>query len=269
MDADALRAEILSLAPWHHDVEVAPGIFTGQAAAASPPSELGTPTLIDPGRDARDVVDALFPDGLQGRSILDCACNAGGYLFASASLGAGRSFGFDVRDHWIRQARFLAGHLPSERIEFATCELADLPGRGLEPFDLTWFNGLLYHLPDPVAGLRIAADLTRKLLVVNTAAAYAPGHALVLNPESRTRVMSGVHGLAWLPSSDRVVSDMLAWCGFPHSRLHWKRHLTSDRWRMLVLAAREDSTFAHYDARFPPQSGRTITRRIRRFFGRR
>ena len=269
MDADALRAEISSLAPWHHDVEVAPGIFTGQAVATdSKLTALGKPTLIDPGHAARMVVDAVFPEGLQGRSVLDCACNAGGYLFAAASLGAGRSFGFDVRDHWIRQAHFLARHLPGERIEFATCDLADLPGRGLEPFDVTWFNGLFYHLPDPVAGLRIAADLTRELLVVNTAAAYAPGHALVLSPESRTLAMSGVHGLAWLPSSDRVVREILAWCGFPHTRLQWKRRPSRKSWRMQVLAAREAGTFAHFDARNPSQPEGRISRRIRRLLGR-
>ena len=47
-------------------------------------------------------------------------------------------------------------------------DLYDLPERGLEPFDLTIFKGIFYHLPDPVRGLKIAADLTKEALILDT-----------------------------------------------------------------------------------------------------
>ena len=37
------------------------------------------------------------------------ACNCGGYSLVASDLGA-HSFGFDVRDRWIRQAQFLKRH---------------------------------------------------------------------------------------------------------------------------------------------------------------
>ena len=269
MDAEALRAQIRRLAPWHHDVEVAPGVRTGEPLPpGSTPPELGTPSLIRPEVGFAQWIAEIFPGGLAGRSVLDCACNAGGYLFAAAQHGAGRGFGFDARDHWIDQARFLAAHLPAADIEFATCTLDELPELGLEPFDVILFKGLFYHLPDPIGGLRIAANLTRELIIVNTAARYGKGDALVLNPESRTELMSGVHGLAWLPTSPRVLTDILAWCGFPHARLRQVWPMSGRSFRVEVLAAREPATFADYDAqprRKPP--GR-LARALGRLFGR-
>ncbi|HEX8285981.1 MAG TPA: methyltransferase domain-containing protein [Pyrinomonadaceae bacterium] len=249
MSAQELHDKILSLGPWHHDVEVAPGVRTvGTAPPGTYPPEFGTPSVIRPDEALAKLVKAIYPEGLAGRSVLDCACNAGGYLFAAARLGAGRCFGFDVREHWIRQARFLAEHLPSENIEFATLDLASLPERRLAMFDMTLFNGIFYHLPDPISGLRSAADHTKELLVVNTAAIPGPGHSLILSRESEAEVMSGVHGLAWLPTGEGVLRAILEWCGFPHARLGYEGPAAGNRRRIVILAARDAATFNYYDA---------------------
>lgn len=249
MSAQDLHDKIVSLGPWHHDVEVAPGVRTGvMALPGAYPPELGTPSVIRPEDALAGLIKEVYPGGLAGRSVLDCACNAGGYLFAAARLGAGRCFGFDVREHWIRQARFLSEHLPSKNIEFATLDLASLPERRLAAFDVTLFNGIFYHLPDPIAGLRIAADHTKELLVLNTAALPGDGDALVLSRESTTEVMSGAHGLAWLPTGDGVLRAILEWCGFPHARLRYDGPAAGKRRRLVILAARDAGTFAHYGA---------------------
>jgi tRNA (mo5U34)-methyltransferase len=269
MNAQEIRDRIVRLGPWHHDVEVVPGIRTGEPAppGAYPP-ELGTPTVITPERGLAWLVAEVYPGGLAGRSFLDCACNAGGYLFAATRLGAGRCFGFDVRKHWIDQARFLAEHLPSENIEFATLDLASLAGLNLGAFDVTLFNGIFYHLPDPIAGLRIAADHTRELLVVNTDTLDSPGDSLVINRESEVEVMSGVHGLAWLPTSYHVLRDILGWCGFPHTRVRFERKVAGNRRRIEIIAAREQETFLHYDAGRPQREPRRLKGWVRLLFRR-
>jgi tRNA (mo5U34)-methyltransferase len=257
--AEELRAEIRRLGPWHQDLEIAPGIRTGEHARGDDPDPLrvGSPGTLEPGRVLGILMRDVFPNGFEGRSVLDCGCNAGGYLFEAKRLGAGRCFGFDAREHWLDQARFLARHLPSENVEFDQLDLLALRERSLErnlePFDVTLFFGLFYHLPDPVAGLRIAADLTRELLVLNTAAdPKLTGDALKLKLESDTALMSGVHRLAWMPTSPRVLEEILRWCGFPHTRVHFiHRHKKYPR--IQVLGAREARTFAHYDTFYPPQ----------------
>jgi tRNA (mo5U34)-methyltransferase len=263
MTDSELRAEIARLAPWHHDLEVAPGLRTGEVSSTLTfPADVGKPTIIRPQRAMEMMVRDLYPRGLEGRSLLDCACNAGGYLFAAKSLGASRGFGFDVREHWIEQARFLAQHLPSDGLEFATCDLLALRELQLAQFDVVLFNGIFYHLPDPVAGLRIAADHGSELLVLNTAIASKESDSLLLNLEGQTQVMSGVHRLAWLPGSERVLREILAWCGFPHARVRWRVRPKADgsQERILIYAARNAETFAHYDAQ--PQAPRPLWKRL-------
>ena len=256
MNMEALRSEILALGPWHHDVEVAPGVRTGEPPPPGLyPAELGTPEVFPPEIHFDWLIPTLFEGGFAGRSFMDCGCNGGGYLYAAKRLGAGRVFGFDVREHWIAQARFLGRHLPSEGVETAVCDLADLREMQPDPFDVTLFNGLFYHLPDPIAGLRIAADLTKELIIVNTATIPREGDALVLAPESKVQVMSGVHGLAWLPTNEKVVAAALAWCGFPHWRISFENAGFVEGWRRVeILAARDASVFARWDSMDHPQA---------------
>lgn len=265
MDADALREEIRRLGPWHHVVEVAPGVTT---AADGPQGEGDTsmPAVYSAEDMIRHIVKNVYPAGLENRSFLDCACNAGGHVLAARKFGAGRCFGFDARQHWIDQARFLARHLPSEDMRFDAFELAELPAKRLEPFDVTLFSGIFYHLPDPVAGLRIAADQTRELLIVNTSVLPRADKALVLSPESASHVMSGIHGLAWLPTGPEVVRDILRWCGFPHSRVDigWRPFRASRWYRVQILAARDEATFAHYDLVKPNHGAPGLPARWRR-----
>jgi tRNA (mo5U34)-methyltransferase len=274
---EELRAEIRRLVPWHHDLEIAPGVRTGERAADDDRDPLGVASsgLLRPDEVLGPLLRDIFPNGLEGRSMLDCGCNAGGYLFAAKRMGAGQCFGFDVREHWLNQARFLARHLPGEDVEFAQLDLLALRDRArernLEPFDVTLFFGLFYHLPDPVAGVRIAADLTRELLILNTDAdPKLTGDALTLNLESDTALMSGVHRLAWLPTGPRVLEEILHWCGFPHTRVHYVRQ--GPRFpRIQVLAARDARTFAHYDGIHPPRPRRATPlwkRAARRLLGR-
>ena len=267
---EELRAEIRRLGPWHQDMEIAPGIWTGERSPDDDPDPLGVghPGILRPGNVLAMLMRDVLPNGFEGRSVLDCGCNAGGYLYEAKRMGAGRCFGFDVREHWLNQARFLGRHLPDENIEFDQLDLLALRERSLEPFDVTLFFGLFYHLPDPVAGLRIAADLTRELLVLNTAAdPKLKGHALTLSMESEKALMSGVHRLAWLPTSPHVLEEILHWCGFPHTRVHyvWK---FSRFPRIQVLGARDARTFAYYDtvqvARPRPLWKRIARRLLRR-----
>ena len=265
-DPNVLRAEIRRLGPWHQDLEIAPGVRTGERGPDEAPDPLGVghAGLVQPVEALELITRDIFPAGLAGRSLLDCACNAGGYVFAARQLGAGRCFGFDVREHWLDQARFLERHLPSDGVEFARLDLLALRERDLAPFDVTLFFGLFYHLPDPVAGLRIAADLTREVLILNTAwDPTAAGNSLTLSLEDDQALMSGVHRLAWLPSSPVVLEAVLRWCGFPHTRI---QHISNaGRFpRIQIIAARQAETFAWYDTRRPPQPPPPLWRRAAR-----
>jgi hypothetical protein len=242
-----LADEIVRLGPWHLDVQVTAELGTSaslEAPDGTYSGELGEVVFKRP-RDAfLEKLGLLYPDGMQGRSMLDCACNCGGYLFWAKEAGAGECFGFDVREHWIRQARFLAEHRtagPTDRMRFEACDLYEVPKLGLDQFDVTMFSGIFYHLPDPVTGLKIAADLTRELLIVNTATRSGmPDGLLAVGYESQEKIMSGVHRLMWRPTGPDVLGRILEWAGFAETRVvWWKQETRNPGWgRLEIMAAR-------------------------------
>jgi len=247
-ETERLRSEIVRLGPWHLDVCVTPEISTRVALEAKDvhyPSSFGDVKFHNPSTFFTRLLNSLFPTGLAGRSVLDCGCNCGGWLFCAKDQGAGECLGFDARDHWIDQARFLVANrtLPSDRMSFEVCDLYSLPSRRLQPFDMTIFHGIFYHLPDPVRGLKIVADLTKELLFINTATREGlPDGMLVCASEDRQELMSGVHGLCWFPTGPGVMTDILRWLGFPCVRLifwsHVAPHQPANMGRMQLVAAR-------------------------------
>jgi hypothetical protein len=136
-------------------------------------------------------------------------------------------FGFDVRPHWIRQAELIQRYRQLPLLEFAELDLYDLPQRPQPRFDITLFKGLLHLLPDPVAGLSIAAERTREVLILNTPVSDylvdEPGRgALFLNFEQTESPLGGVRQINWLPSGPKVLFELLRWLGFEHIKLHFQ-----------------------------------------------
>ena len=184
--------------------------------------------------------------------MLDCGCNCGGYLFWTKDLGAGRCFGFDARAQWIEQAEFLAKQRgpANADVRFAVASLDQVPALGLEPFEVTLFNGLLYHLANPIRGLEIAAGLTRELLIVSSAARPGlPDGLLRAGYESPEDSTSGIDRLKWTPTGPRVIFAILAWLGFRELRCTLWRPAHDLRFdRVQVIGARREGAFAGFDA---------------------
>lgn len=124
-------------------------------------------------------------------------------------------------------------------------DLYDLPKLDLEPFDVTLFSGIFYHLPDPITGLKVAADLTREVLILDTSVRMGqPDGMLAVGYEGTTQVMTGVHGLNWVPTGPKVLERILGWMGFTETRLvRWNashRANRSDVGRLRMIAARKE-----------------------------
>ncbi|MGJ8572795.1 MAG: methyltransferase domain-containing protein [Hoeflea sp.] len=252
-----LREEMEALGPWHQKLKLREGIYTQSSQEQDKTGE--TVHIVDPLHGFNFATRAIFPDGLQGRSFLDCACNCGGYSFVAKDSGAGKVYGFDAREHWVRQARFIAEHrsADSSDIRFEVRTLDDL-GKIDENFDVTWFSGIFYHLPDPVASLKLAADRTREVLFLNTACVSLDDGEpeipeLVFRPEGIEQLMSGVDGISWLPSGPEVLKKILKWIGFAEVKTYLWMQDTSvtgvqsslRMGRIAVAAAREPGMLAN------------------------
>jgi tRNA (mo5U34)-methyltransferase len=248
--AERLKREIIELGPWHHDVQVTTEISTAVSLEAHPNiaafSNVYRPRF-------RRLVEAVFPGtGLSGLSFLDCACNCGAYCFWAKELGAEECFGFDARQHWIDQAEFLLRNREQsdDAIRFVRSDLYEVPNLDLPRFDVTLFKGIFYHLPDPVAGLKIAADLTSELLMFDSAAQFGDKDGfLAIATENVENLMSGIHGLNWFPTGPEVVKGILRWMGFREFRVLQQERSAKQpsRGRLGLLAARTDGFFEAFD----------------------
>ena len=244
--ADLLQ-RIRDLGPWHHDIRLKEDLSINNALGDKVPTRAENEgiTLIDTRDLYAETLAGVYPDGLAGKRFLDCACNAGIYCFFSREWGADYSFGFDIREHWIKQANFVKEHrevAPCDQIDFEVLDLYDLPGKNFEPFDYTFFKGIFYHLPDPIHGLKIAADLTSDIIVVNTASTYKPENPGGMTPRRRPNsdaIMSGTAELAWFPNGPRAILLILGWLGFREFKL--TRFMQKNKHhRFELFAAREE-----------------------------
>ncbi|HSC74617.1 MAG TPA: methyltransferase domain-containing protein [Pseudomonadales bacterium] len=230
--------QLQALAPWHFDIPVGNGLRTAHGNAQLDEQ----PPLSNPQKIGK-LLRAIYPEGLQGKSFLDVACNGGGYSLLARDLGAERVFGFDVREHWINQAQFLLENLPGRRdvIRFVQQDLLEAEKiLGDERFDICLFKGIFYHLPDPVSNLKMIANRTDEILILDTETAIGEKDGcLRLYMEGVENHMSGVHRLAWLPTGPEVIKDILHWLGFPAAQLiFWKQPAARPRGRLRIVAAR-------------------------------
>lgn len=259
MDKQSLAEQVEKMRPWHHDIEINEEFSTGEVFSPTKiliPAENEGVSLISPRERFLKRLDSLYPDSLAGKRYLDCACNAGAYCFMARERGAEKVVGFDVRDHWINQAKFVQEQrtlAPTDRIEFHTLDLYDLPTRDFGKFDLTYFSGIFYHLPDPVTGLKIAADLTEDIIVVNTAMRRDENNpsGMTMAIESDTQVMSGVHQMSWYPNGPECIHNILSWMGFAEMKL--TMDITREGYtnqRIELIAAREEGRLANLDGEY-------------------
>ena len=251
--------QIEKMRPWHHDIQITDELSSGEVFTNEfpvHPKENDGVSLISPRDRFLEQLDGLYPNTLAGKRFLDCACNAGGYCFWARERDAEHAVGFDVREHWIQQARFVQQHrnvAPVDRVEFHVMDLYDVPKHDFGSFDMTYFSGIFYHLPDPITGLKIAADMTSDIFVLNTAIKTDDNNptGLTMARESRTKVMSGVHEMSWFPNGPDCLHHLLRWLGFQEMKitLHIdKRDLL--RQRIEMVAAREKGRLKNVEGEY-------------------
>jgi tRNA (mo5U34)-methyltransferase len=243
MRPEALLRRARELAPWHFDIELAPGVMT---------SSLNRDVYDDQNKVNVGVVDPepmrgffreRYPAGLAGKDVLDIGCNAGAYCLIAHEEGASSATGFDIHEHWIEQAEFLksARHPQAKSLKFVVGDaktfLAEDRSR---KFDITIFKGVFYHLPDPIHFLIEACDATRELILVDTVSSdLVPEGAMESAYESSTHLMAGVDGLVWYPGGPLAVRRIMEYRGFTSfSTSYWRHDDRPGRGRFQIVGSR-------------------------------
>lgn len=167
MTEEQLRDRVRELAPFHHTVELPHGVSTY------------VPDKSHRGIE-RTRVDSLVRHGwpqhlkacggsLNGRRVLDIACNCGGFSVEAIKAGADYVLGVDIVDRYLEQAMFVKQALGYENLEFLKADLYELtPELVGGTFDVVLCFGILYHLEDPIRAMKAIANLATHAMLVDT-----------------------------------------------------------------------------------------------------
>jgi tRNA (mo5U34)-methyltransferase len=242
-DTKTILQRVNELAPWHFDIELDYGIRTG---------DYNEPDAVDPDKsnvatiqpeEMLSFFSKYYPQGLAGKDVLDVACNAGGYSFLAHQLGARSVTGFDVRQHWLNQAMFIKSlKYPDVKTVIFQCNsVQQFFDNEMKYYDIVIFKGIFYHLSDPIHILMQFCDAARESILVDSASSdEIPEQCFAPISESRTNVMSGIEGLAWLPGGPKVVGEILRYKGFRSVDVaYWRRGMADKaRGRFRVIGTR-------------------------------
>lgn len=196
-----MLSEIERLGPWFHCVDLGGGIRTKTATAIGEPVEHPLPTW--------QTIGKCLPADLRGKSVLDVGCNAGFYAVEAKRRGAARVLGVDGQRQHVRQALFVRKALGLD-LEFRRMNVYELSRRTAGRFDITLALGLVYHLKHPVLALENLFEVTRELLIVETAI-MPPG----MTPQTFTHPVGGLdvrlHPLVYVENPPAAKEQVYNW----------------------------------------------------------
>lgn len=160
MTREEILAELQRLEPWFHRIDLGDGLYTKTE------SVMGEP--VDHPLGPWQTIQALLPSDLRDKTLLDVGCNAGFYSFEAKRRGASRVLGVDGQRQHVRQGLFVRKVLDLD-VEFRRLNVYELHPRTVGQFDITLALGLLYHLKHPILALENLYQVTKELLIIETA----------------------------------------------------------------------------------------------------
>jgi SAM-dependent methyltransferase len=199
-----------------HNIELAPGLFTIQAA---PPDRAQQRAQLYAG-----LCRTLLRRPLRGLRVLDLGCLEGGISIALARQGA-RCLGIDVRTSHLAKAAFAAQALGLQRrCRWLEGDVTD-PSlwQRLGRFDLVICSGLLYHLDaaDLLPLLKRLHGVCRRrraLAIVDTNIAPAPSHCVELPGQPP---LWGCHWQEHEPSTSEPERLAAGWSSLHNNQAFW------------------------------------------------
>ena len=161
-----MRNEIHRLAPFHHKVDLPYGLSTYVPELSRRRIEY---TRLS------NLVKHVFPrlinacgGSLEGRRVLDVACNCGGFSVEAAKCNSAYVLGIDVVGHYIEQANFIKCALNLDQLEFKVMDIESLEESTVGLFDVTFCFGILYHLENPIHAMKRLASVTKSIMLIDT-----------------------------------------------------------------------------------------------------
>jgi 2-polyprenyl-3-methyl-5-hydroxy-6-metoxy-1,4-benzoquinol methylase len=138
---------------------------------------------------------------LQGKRVLDIACNSGFWAFQCALLGAD-VVAFDARPELIEQAKLIQRVTGIDNVQFHVLKFSEMTPDALGgTFDVVLNLGFLYHAPDPLEVLQRTFAMTRRRVLLDTAVHSSEERMIFLRWEDPLDIrMAAESGMVAVPS---------------------------------------------------------------------
>lgn len=218
----------------------------------------------------KKTVDLFIPPTAGDRSkmrVVDLGCLEGGYAAEFARMGFD-SLGIEARAENIENCNYVKDNLGLSNLNFAQDDVRNMANYG--KFDITLCYGLLYHLNDPAAFLKLISGCTTKMLLLNTHFAPETDIRYRLGPlnkyfiapiQKRTRLFEHQYNYRlspitenegykgrwfkeWTPGTKKEKIEKLLWASYNNHRSFW---LTKKELTKAMHAAGFNSVFEQFD----------------------
>jgi len=173
-----MRAKIRPLCPgrlerirayqWGYWFDLGHGQSTlGEIAAETPIERTARQRMLYRMNAINGAVAALYGRVLEGKRVLDLACNHGAFSLDLMARGASFARGVDLRPENVKKAQLLARHVGIDMVDFAQRDIyreADADAR----YDIVLCLGLLYHVTRPWELIDLCYRLCTGMTVIDT-----------------------------------------------------------------------------------------------------
>jgi hypothetical protein len=114
------------------------------------------------------VLEPMFAGRWGEITGVDLACHQGYFSNVLAAKGCRRVLGIDAREEHVRDAELIRAAYDRKNLEFRAGDVTTLEPAQLGTFDIVLMFGLIYHLENPIAAIRVARALTRRICLIET-----------------------------------------------------------------------------------------------------
>jgi len=176
---------------------------------------------------AQRVLRIVFPEGLEGKTVIDVGCLEGGYTVEFARMGM-NALGLEPRSSNYANCLYVKDRVNLPHLRFVQGDANDIDQFG--EFDVFFVSGLLYHLDRPKTFLEKVEQNCRRLLILNTHVSHCrPTVGMRRHHLSDMAENEGLQGrwqVEYTATSLEEI-DTLKWASWSNPRSFWiqKEHL--------------------------------------------
>src|SRR5215218_8748011 len=209
MQDEEIRQKVASFPRWHYQFDLRGNLTPIHKEARVNRHTQRKKHFFDP-------VVSLSGGSLEGKRVVDLACNAGYWSLASIEAGADYVLGIEGRQMHVDQASFVfeVKEVERDHYDFVVGDIFETDFRQFGSFDVVLFLGLLYHISKPIELMEKISEVNDDILVIDTTLAKARGSFLKIVPQNPDSFMSAVDRSIALRPTKQAVRDLAEHFGY-------------------------------------------------------